>query len=283
MFKYNFDGIDLNSTISPEIKGIQLLFEDYSIENEQLIPSFFLKDLDKCFTYAELFLDFIKIQTVESVIIFVSKYGLLGKCFLQDKTKDAFLSGVSEPIDWILTHVSSVRMCLRLSELIENMDVIKIKNYLHNYLFKENDSYIIKVANKENINILNLAYFAKLKEAYTAESDFSDEYIINLAKRIRRHIININLTGIHVTFDSVPDISKIDMEQKYLVFHSLIELIYWILSDIIFNKKIKTCKYCGDFFIQSHGRQSYCPSPSGASSCANKKRYGDFVNKNRRK
>ena len=58
------------------------------------------------------------IITEEDIINFIKKYGMLGRRFLDKRN-------VEESVEWFLAHVNAVKICAKLSLLINECDYKK--------------------------------------------------------------------------------------------------------------------------------------------------------------
>lgn len=277
------------------------LFEDYTIENSFLCPSMYLENSYNPFDKPNLLIDFISITNEQDIINFAKNYGLLGRYFLVKKYDKLSNTDLEEPIDWILTHVNTVRMCITLTNLIDKLKYSELRNFFENFLFKDFSSCCLSIGNKQNIEDFTFSYhdIKEINETnrynkYDDEGpDYkidSDNYILDLARRIRRHLVNINISGIYRELAEVKPVKnakgfdEVDYnDTTFFRYTALIEVIYWLLADIISAKKIRECLLCHKPFIQTHASQKYCPNTSGRSKCANKAGYDNFVTVNNKR
>ena len=217
-----------------------------------------------------------KVETSQSAIDFVGKYGFLG---YRNHTNEDISLG--EPVNWFLAQSRSVRFGLYLLFCLQEQDDQKLTELLRTaevkIRFEEVD-----LVDRYNLSLENITYeFAEGAELvirnYPVSSLKENQQLF--AKEILTHIINTNTKGVrrrlYVTAEG-----KISHQ---LEASALIEVIWHHVGDAALpsGNGIRICKECGLPFIVTDKRQRFCPGDdfSSGSTCGTRYR----VRKSRKK
>jgi len=196
------------------------------------------------------------------VLSFVHQFGMLGHDSLarMQGYRTGFRNG--DPLDWFFAHTQTVRLCLQLTEMIQNEDGAGIEACLDEQGPGSQLTYAI----------LSEWVLDGYPSGVPACPD-----PIELARATRRTLINGNtrylfryLYGVTAKEKSSSRVWK--QEISLFGFTSLIEVIYQHLADVVLNgNAVRRCKNkrCGRYFVQATKRQEYCPPRPGQkkSSC----------------
>jgi hypothetical protein len=226
---------------------------------------------------------------VDAVLRFARLYGTLGyQAFIP---REVWARGdgipIGDPLVWIWTHARTLLMCLELSHLLQEGDVASLRTYLQSMRLTDQDKEAwgaIHASESSSVRdnkppIALVAIQGKIIVRGWMWPGASDQDVKNLAREIRRRLINDNIAGIHRTL--LDDGKKDGLFWK---FKALIEMAYWHLANAVDGRRFKRCEAddCGALFVQTDPRQRYCPPLFGQkqeSRCAVRHR----VHKHRQK
>jgi len=215
--------------------------------------------------YPEIPHEFAKIAdgTDEEIIAFCNTYGLLG-------------FGDGEPLDWIRGHAANVKLVLEIAGSLNDQVALA---RLVDPMIGANPDPSDATGEKE----ARFSYFRRGERCASGASIGPHLRRENTAIQIMHMILSDNLTGItrslllaeesHSTKCSAR-IKKLRIESGFR-FKSLMDCIYWLLTDAVLSGTIKKCGYCHRQFFATHGRMNYCPPRKGIkgiSPCANRGR-----------
>jgi len=199
-----------------------------------------------------------------ALIAFAERYGQLG----YDQLVGADERRGGDPVDWIRLHAETVRICLDLTQLLQEDLLEKVQPYLHSVALPKEErqrvqllpsSLVIKFAAKGRTNTLEIAY--------------EERNHASLARLVCRDLINPNIDGIHRGLQGHGK-----NEQSFFHFSALIEAAYWQLADIVEGGRVVRCDECRALFPQSREGQRYCPPQlrQRESLCAQRARVRRF-------
>jgi hypothetical protein len=205
----------------------------------------------------------IQLNDESAVLSFITKYGLLGYDHLVNV--DSRLGG--DPLKWIWAHSYAIRLCLDLLKELQAHD-------------DENVCSILRDLPQANAKTLSPIVTHAAAEKIAAKPWFignkPDKNIspgVALGRKIVSDLINANIRGI------CPRLSFQNSEPRiFWRFGALIEVAYWKLANLAtgHSGRVVRCEAvgCGARFIQTDGRQRFCPpdQPKEESRCAIRQR-----------
>ncbi len=180
-----------------------------------------------------------------AVICFAERYGQLG----YDQLVGSDEARGGDPVDWVWTHAETIRICLHLTELLQEDLVEEVEPYLRSVAPPKEErqrvqllpsSLVIKFAAKGRVDTLEIAY--------------EEKNGASLARLVYRDLINPNIDGIHRGLQGHGK-----DERSFFHFSALIEAAYWQLADIVEGGRVVRCEECGALFPQTRKGQRYCP------------------------
>jgi hypothetical protein len=182
----------------------------------------------------------------EDVLEFARTYGHLGYQTMSGEGSSYPWCG-GDPLEWIWVHAQTIDLCLRLTHFLqEPTDVYGLENYL------SSSSFPVLIARRGEVSAL------RWLPGWSA---------IDLARFMRRTIINANIVEVRRTLDDIDG-----KDRMAFTFSALVEVAYWHLANAVDGGVVKRCdnEKCGAVFIQTDGRQRFCPPRFGQkeSSCA---------------
>ncbi len=167
-----------------------------------------------------------------AVVRFAQRYGQLG----HDQLVAPEEARGGDPVEWIWTHAETIKICLELTRLLKE----DMREKVMPYLCSLPSWPVMMFCAKGHESSLTIAY--------------EEKNAVSLARMVCRGLINPNIAGIY------PELRQERAEDRiYFHFHAPIEAAYWRLAIAINGGNVKLCKECGSAFIQSDGRQQYCP------------------------
>jgi hypothetical protein len=257
------------------------VYEDYDIFEGRLEPkSHTLVRRYAPALYPEIPGELAKLQRgdVDAVLKFARVYGGLGfRAFIPYKVwARGGAIRVGDPLPWIWAHARTVWMCLELSNLLQEGDVVSLRTYLQSLRLTDQDKEEWGGTDasepgwerKNKPPIALVATRGKMTLKGWVWSVTCNEDVKNLAREIRRSLINDNIVGIHRTL--LDDGKK---DGLFWEFEALIEMAYWHVANTVDGRRFKRCEAddCGSIFIQTDPRQRFCPlmfGQRGESRCA---------------
>jgi hypothetical protein len=254
------------------------VYDDYHVVDERLEPASYVRI--RCYAPAvhpELPGELAKLQRgdVEAVLKFARVYGTLGHtAFIP---REVWARGgaipVGDPLLWVWAHADTVRICLELSYRLEEGDITSLRSYLRSLHVTQADldvwkSWLGDPADddyKEYTDTWPTAMVGQRGEitlwqwgrlGRNPQEPLSHDDVKELARVIRRSLINANIAGIHRVLlnDGRSDI-------LFWEFKALVEMVYWHVAQAVDGKRLKRCeaKDCGVPFVQTDLRQRFCP------------------------
>jgi hypothetical protein len=181
-----------------------------------------------------------------AVIHFAQRYGMLGYDNLVGS--DEVLGG--DPVDWLWTHAETIRICLDLTEMLQEDRVEEVEPYLRSVAPPKEErqrlqlfpsSLFIKFAAKGRRDTLEIAY--------------EEKNSTSLARLVCRNLTNPNIDRIHRELQGHGKTMR-----SFFHFSALIEVAYWQLADIVEGGRVVRCAECGALFPQKRRSQQYCPA-----------------------
>jgi predicted RNA-binding Zn ribbon-like protein len=207
---------------------------------------------------------------------FARTYGLLGYSHLVPPERRVG----GDPVSWIWAHVETVRTCLQLTLLLQEDAVEALEHELRArrgpgfFPPQEENWPVALVAERETISLRQW-----MRTPWTGVNEPRDARIETLARQVRRGLINPNIKGMSRALEEVRE-----KDRSFWQFHALIEVAYWQLADIVDRGRVKRCEAegCGAVFIQTDGRERFCPPRfrQTESPCAVRERVRRHRNKN---
>jgi hypothetical protein len=231
---------------------------------------------------------------VDAVLKFARTYGELGHtAFIPHEVwARGGATPVGDPLPWVWAHADTLTICLELSYLLQEDDMASLRTYLHSLRVTQQDieERCGIVGNMDNMmnrsKIWPTAVVAIRGEitvqqwGWLNQTTFrNDDDVKDLARRIRRSLINGNIAGIHrMLFD---DGAK---DSLFWEFRALIEMAYWHVATAVDGRRFMRCEAndCKKLFVHTDQRQRFCPPMFGQkqeSRCAVRHR----VHKHRQK
>lgn len=203
----------------------------------------------------------------KAVLDFARTYGALGyRCLVKDHTLPN-----GDPLTWIWAHAGTVRLCLRLLEGLQDKDTNHIPNRDHL------DNVLREIASPQwgqDAPKARIAAGGKIGEAYWGLAPQSRGEFEDLAATIFKDIVNKNLIGLspRLVFNE-----QTNSWRQVFSFQALIQMVYWHLANYAAGGRLKRCEAegCGSLFLQTDGRQRFCPPRLDAqaeSPCAVRQR-----------
>ena len=182
----------------------------------------------------------------KDVLEFARTYGHLGYQTMSGEGSSYPWCG-GDPLAWIWAHAQTIDLCLRLTHFLqEPPDVYGLKAYL------SSDAFPAQIARRGEVSLLRWS---------------PDWSAIELARFLRRTIINANIIEVRRTLDDIDG-----KDRTAFTFSALVEVAYWHLANAVDGGVVKRCENekCGAVFIQTDGRQRFCPPRYGQkeSACA---------------
>lgn len=209
-----------------------------------------------------------------AILHFAEAYGHLG----YDQLVNSEKARNGDPVVWIWAHARLIRLCLELADGVYRRDKRK--------LFKSLGDF-----QQSGINPKQVSQPVPEKELSWClifrDIPLSEASIIPVAEQMLLEIVNRNIRGVQrvVSWHG-------NRKGPFYQFRSLIEVAYWHLADVIESGVVKQCQAegCGFYFIQTDGRQRFCPprfdpySPKRftESPCAVRERIKRFRNPSRK-
>jgi hypothetical protein len=198
-----------------------------------------------------------------AVLSFVTQYGLLGYDQLVDV--DSRLGG--DDLKWVWAHSQTIRLSLDILNNLQAHDEEKLFTLLTK-LPQANDGTLSP--------IVRHAAGGKVRAKPWVMGDKPEKNVsptVALGWKILSDLINANMRGI------CPRLSTITPQPRiFWKFGALIEVAYWQLANLTTGRtgRVARCEAigCGARFIQTDGRQRFCPPdvPKGESRCAVRQR-----------
>jgi hypothetical protein len=242
---------------------------------------------------------------VDAVLKFARAYGSLGYTAFTPLAVLAQGGGIpiGDPLLWIWAHADTVQICLEISYRLQEGDAASLRTYLQSLRITdqdiddrcdtsykealharparerwwegENNGLSAVVAKQGRISLIRWECHGSPRGLQRA----SDEDVRDLARYIRRSLINDNIVGIHRAL-----LSDGRKDRLFWQFKALIEMAYWHVANAVDGRHFKRCEAddCTALFVQTDSRQRFCPRPFGQkqeSLCAIRHR----VHKHRQK
>lgn len=200
-----------------------------------------------------------------AVLRFAKIYGLLGYWYFMPEN-ESVEGPVGDSLKWVWAHAETVRLVLSLKDKLDQEDAEGLEQTLRKLEHPTlRGQFPVKFAAR---GILRTLVF------YPTSSHRS------LAASILMSIVNENISGIH---------PKIAWDEKrgifvpYSSFSTLIEVVYWHLSNVLSGGRVTRCETCGGRFIQTDRRQRFCPTGTKQESpCAVKARVREWREGNKK-
>ncbi len=203
----------------------------------------------------------------KAVIKFADTYGLLGYSNLLP-TKEFAGRPVSDPVEWIWSHAETVQLALTLKDVLDQEDAEGLERTLKKLEHRrlKHQPFFVTFAARGNVR--SCSFFPPSSHR-------------RLAASILETIVNENISGIHpeIAWDETRGIFV-----QYSSFSTLIEAVYWHLSNVMSGGRVTRCETCGGRFIQTDRRQRFCPTGTKQESpCAVKARVREWREQRKRK
>lgn len=219
----------------------------------------------------------LNVNDPDGLVSFAKNWGLLGFSWqvmeasgapIKDRVEYLKSLGaeIGDPLPWIDAHIHGVNVCLKLLEYLKHENYEGIKAYILS--FRSNDSWV-EEGHEPSANV-SIQYgkhhaigFSRFevpnREASHPPYSEPEQYYMH-AKNIIEGIINDNLKG------GISPALQHDWQTGFIEvfeFTSLMDVIYWHLKRLAVSEMgLEKCRECGQYFVQTHGRQQFCP-PDG--------------------
>jgi hypothetical protein len=182
----------------------------------------------------------------EDVLEFARTYGHLGYQTMSGEGSSYPWCG-GDPLAWIWVHAQTIDLCLRLTYFLqEPTNIYELEAYLSSF------TRPIQIARRGQVG------------EWIRLTDWS---AVDWARFMRRTIINANIAEVRRTLDDIDG-----KDCMAFTFSALVEVAYWHLANAVDGGVVKRCENekCGAVFIQTDGRQRFCPARFGQkeSACA---------------
>ena len=245
-------------------------YKNYIIKNERLRPIITDKDPDITF-YAPGGMEVLpgEIAKLErndqdAALAFAHRYGLLGYSELSEsKVQQPY----GDPLDWLWLHAETLALCLSLKKMLDGRATDSLNRRLRDFPQGNTHSSIpaprITFASRETLQ----------RRTFFVPSGTSRAAVLqSLAANILGVIVNANIEQLHpvLTWST-----KRQMFRQHFWFTALIEVAYWHIANVLQGGKVVRCAGagCRGIFIQTDGRQRFCPTGTKQeSTCAVRKR-----------
>ncbi len=203
------------------------------------------------------------------IVRFARTYGGMGyESIVRDPEKathrraDGTREAGGDPVWWLRGHGWSAHMCLEISDAVERKDARLATEVLHNAGQLERG--IMQGAERVHVTLIG------------QQRDDSSPFVIDApleqARDLRRQIINANIADVSRAIYPLTG----GREQSYFRCPAGIKAVYWHLANLVDGGVVKRCaaEGCGAVFIQTHGRQRFCPPRwrQSESGCAVRER-----------
>lgn len=237
---------------------------------------------------------------VAAVQRLVTTFGLLGYGGLIGDQR------CGDPLLWVWSHAETLHLCLDLIYASQQLDVSQVRQRLlglrlpvaHEPMREAETDRLpycpgAYVAIREGVvpqvwgsdatrAALLLALDADLSEARQTlrRLERDDALVMQLARQIVTSVVNGNIAGIARRVPS----GTAGAPGWLFGFSALIELAYWHLADVLDTRQVQRCAGCGAYFLQTHGRQRFCPdfrAKTRTSPCANRQRMRRYLSRHR--
>lgn len=209
----------------------------------------------------------------KAVLEFVSRYGLLGRTELINASiflgpdADPVLDN-TEPLEWIWAHAHNVRLVMDGLRVLSTRDEREAASYLHRLALPQPALFdvfppdqveeVIRAHSPEGVKIYG-AIVGIREHVEPRQWRYPDVMQIP-AVEVVGHIVgdilneNLALASRQVFFD--PASHSIKSAFQY---HALIQYVYQQLLETAEGGRIAECDECHALFIQTDGRQRFCP------------------------
>lgn len=208
----------------------------------------------------------------ESVLAFGHVYGEMGYGTFSDsldldwvtqRMKAGQTTAMGDPLPWLRAHAAGISLCLEISEALAKQGG---KRFSRQWLDRCDGAIFGHRGSTHRISIEHLDSLHRLRPGSTAPKP------IDIARAIRRHIINANVGGITRSVS----VNESGADQTFFRYSTPLEVAYWHLANVVDGGTVKRCEAdgCGGVFIQTDPRQRYCPKRwrQLESSCATRQR-----------
>ena len=186
---------------------------------------------------------------------------------LEDRAID-----LGDPLDWILGHAKTVKLVLETAEALT--DTALLTGLIER--MRERDSYTgedfvrFSCFMRERRNPNSCSYGPWTDQRGAAMHIISMILDGNLGGVTRS--LTTQLEGQMTRGGKRVDVFRLE---SHFRFQSLLDCIYWLLTDAVLGRAVKKCIHCGRYFVATHGKMKYCPPRKGfrgISPCANRHR-----------
>ncbi len=167
------------------------------------------------------------------------------------------LPSAKEPLPAIWREAATVRTCLRLIEYLQGRAREGLADYLRSMAqATDRAGFTVEIA-PGRVVVLEVDLDRK-------------DWPVQVAADIVLQVVNKGLadsptaTPFRMSLES--DGSRFRIGYS---FQSLLQVIYWHLARVAAGeggRSVARCEECGRFFVKTHGKQRFCPSPEGGQS-----------------
>jgi hypothetical protein len=199
----------------------------------------------------------------EAVIRFAGAYGSLGYWHLLP-TADRLQTPYGDPLGWIWLHAETLNLCLSFKEMLDQGATNGLERRLWDLTPRS--------WSRSNLPAPVVTFASQAAKQSTqffaTKSENRTIALRGVAATILETVVNNNIAGLH------PMLAWDQQKQTFVHFFritALIEVAYWHLANVLRGGLVKRCARpgCGGLFIQTDGRQQYCPTGTKQESrCA---------------
>jgi hypothetical protein len=147
-------------------------------------------------------------------------------------------------------HAETIRICLHLTELLQEDLVEKVEPYLRSVALPKEERQRFQLLPSSIV-----IKFAAIGRTDTLEIAYEEKNSASLARLVCRDLINPNIVRIHRGLQGHGK-----NERSFFHFNALIEAAYWQLADIVEGGRVMRCAECGALFPQNRRSQQHCPA-----------------------
>ena len=225
----------------------------YSVADGFLVPTAQTKREYMPMAHEQLLMDFVRlgVGSDDDLTAFASRWGLPGYQEVKVRTVKGADDDNTEadPIAWVRAHANGVQTCMRLIEYLRDGNDKGLENYLRS---------LQSTAGEHGVTVFVHSGYGPFFDT-VPHSVPSDESAEGKARLLLAQIVNRNLSGVRPQLLSADPDGALGLYYDYA---ALLDVIYWQLAQLAVNaERLARCAYCGGYFLRTHGRQQYCPSP----------------------
>jgi hypothetical protein len=208
-----------------------------------------------------------KLETADeaAIVRFYSTYGALDQPALLMRGIDVIPFADGDPVVWIRAHARTVRLCLELTEAIQQADTATLAHLVSvapqlAWGMRERVIQLIPSVDDWDYGL----------EPGRPDFDWDD---VTLSPRVQGQRLRATLLNLNkAVLTRRMGVSTKGTEESRFEFRAAIDAVYWHLMNAVEGRTVARCKRpgCGALFVQQHGSQEYCAPRLGQreSPCA---------------